>query len=104
LYRHLETTFNNLPATQLNTFAAAHAAAAKDSTIAELQAQITAQAATIAKLTKKLARPPTWDSYCWTHGAGPHSGKHCPAPAAGHQPTARFKDRKGGSTAGVKDC
>ena len=37
--------------------------------------------------------------YCWTHGAG-HSGWNCKNPAEGHQPSATFNNRKGGSNFG----
>ena len=37
--------------------------------------------------------------YCWTHGACGHTSTQCNAKAAGHQETATFEDRKGGSNA-----
>ena len=40
--------------------------------------------------------------YCWTHGAGLHSGDRCLNKAPGHQPSATFKNRMGGSTKNVR--
>ena len=41
--------------------------------------------------------------YCWTHGACAHTGSECRAPATGHQATATFQDRMGGSTRNVRN-
>ena len=35
--------------------------------------------------------------YCWTHGACNHWGRDCRTKAEGHDDTATFQDRKGGS-------
>ena len=35
--------------------------------------------------------------YCWTHGACNHWGNDCRTPAEGHDSSATFQDRKGGS-------
>ena len=40
--------------------------------------------------------------YCWTHGACLHSSDRCLHRAPGHQPTATFKNRMGGSTKNVR--
>ena len=40
--------------------------------------------------------------YCWTHGAGLHSGDRCLNKAPGHQANATFKNRMGGSTKNVR--
>ena len=37
--------------------------------------------------------------YCWTHGACGHTSNQCKAKAPGHQETATFEDRQGGSKA-----
>ena len=42
-----------------------------------------------------------WKRYCWTCGCCPHSSRHCPIKAQGHQDDASFANRKGGSN---KDC
>ena len=40
--------------------------------------------------------------YCWTHGAALHSGERCINRAPGHQASATFKNRMGGSTKNVR--
>mmetsp|Transcript_6930 Transcript_6930/g.10558 ORF Transcript_6930/g.10558 Transcript_6930/m.10558 type:complete len:357 (-) Transcript_6930:60-1130(-) len=45
--------------------------------------------------------PPRRDKYCCTHGVCAHSSNKCRAPAAGHQTTATFQNKQGGST---KSC
>ena len=39
------------------------------------------------------------DQYCWTHGACAHPSPSCNTKAQGHQDTANFKNRMGGSNA-----
>ena len=41
--------------------------------------------------------------YCWTCGCRPRWGKDCPDKKPGHQDSATFKNRKGGSTQ-QKNC
>ena len=43
-------------------------------------------------------RPKT-DKYCWTHGGCDHLSKDCKRQASGHQTTATFANRMGGSNA-----
>ena len=38
-----------------------------------------------------------WKRYCWTCGCCPHSSKNCPIKKPGHQDSATFKNRIGGS-------
>ena len=42
-----------------------------------------------------------WRRYCWTHGCCDHWGSKCPQRKPGHKVNATFKNRMGGSTAGV---
>jgi len=37
--------------------------------------------------------------YCWTHGAGGHTGQECPNRAPGHKETATFQNKMDGSKA-----
>ena len=46
-------------------------------------------------------RQRTTNRYCWTHGACGHTGDECRARADGHQVTATFRNRMGGSTRNV---
>ena len=39
------------------------------------------------------------DKYCWTHGGCAHDSSACKDKAAGHQDTATFSNRMGGSNA-----
>ena len=39
------------------------------------------------------------DTYCWTHGGSNHSSQDCQRKASGHQDTATFENRLGGSNA-----
>ena len=41
-------------------------------------------------------------SYCWTHGAYYHPGSKCKNKAPGHQDSATFMNRRGGSTRNVR--
>ena len=41
----------------------------------------------------------TTDKYCWTHGACAHDSAHCTAKANGHQDSATFENKLGGSKA-----
>ena len=50
-------------------------------------------------INPKTGKP--FKRYCWTCGCCDHWGKACPNKKPGHQDSATFKDRKGGSN---KDC
>ena len=41
----------------------------------------------------------TTTKYCWTHGGCAHAGKDCTRKAEGHQDTATFSNKMGGSKA-----
>jgi hypothetical protein len=43
-------------------------------------------------------RQRNYSKYCWTHGACGHIGSTCNTKLAGHQDTASFTDKMGGST------
>ena len=42
--------------------------------------------------------------YCWTHGACGHTREECRTRADGHQMTATFQNRMGGSTRNVRNA
>ena len=44
------------------------------------------------------------NKYCWTHGAWNHTSEKCQHKAPGHQDTAPFADRMGGSNAFCQPC
>ena len=50
----------------------------------------------------RFPRPQT-DKYCWTHGACNHTSAECQRQATGHQNTATFDNRMGGSNAYCND-
>ena len=50
-------------------------------------------------INPKTGKP--YKRYCWSCRCCDHWGKNCPNKKTGHQDTATFKDRKGGSN---KDC
>ena len=50
-----------------------------------------------------LKNKPKWNQqkYCWTHGACNHNSPECRTKADGHQDSATFQQRKGGSTKNI---
>ena len=51
---------------------------------------------------RQQRRPRVINRYCWTHGACAHTGNECRARTTGHQATATFQNRMGGSTRNVR--
>ena len=46
-------------------------------------------------INPKTGKP--WKRYCWSCGCCPHASKNCPNKKTGHQDSATFKNRMGGS-------
>ena len=96
---------NSSASGSLNPISSATTIATLLSSIKSLEKEIqTLKQPSVDKATDKTINPRTgkkWKRYCWTCGCCPHSGKYCPNKAPGHQDSAIFANRMGGSN---KNC
>ena len=64
------------------------------------QQSVSSSNSTLSSNTSRRRRTRgTTDSYCWSHGACAHTSSQCNSKKAGHQDTATFSNKLGGSTA-----